>query len=112
MVEIDGGDDGHDRRHGIRGIESAAESDLQHRHIHTSIAKGLEGQRRRRFKERGGKGQRGRRLTHARRQPVERRFGDGHTVDRDALFDGDKVRRDVPPRAMARLAQAPARSSP
>jgi len=87
------------RRAHRRRVEAPAETDLEHRHVDGFAGEVVEGQRRRRFE-------------HRRVEPRHQRpegldavdhavFGDGLSVDADALAERDEVRRGVQADAVA-----------
>jgi hypothetical protein len=98
MIEVDGRDRSGHRRDHIRGIEAAAQANLNHADLHARAAKELECRGRRRFEERRMDGQRAGRpqpvgaREHVLHGRLEQRRVDGAIVDDESFGQVAQVR--------------------
>ena len=103
VIEPDRGDRAHRGVQHVGGIESPAQTDLDHRPVHLLAGEVIERQRGRDLEERGAGGVR-QRLDPI-QTLVQSRLARAHAVHADALTERDEVRRRVEPGALPRGAQ-------
>ena len=105
VVEVDGGDDAHERRDHVRRVEAAAQAHLHHRDVHGLLREVRERHRGHQLEERRLLAELLRSLGHGAGHLDEVGLADLVAVDGDALADVDEVRAGVGAHRVAGAAQ-------